>query len=89
MRGVGEDQSHAAGCGAYAEIYEYSGVASGLHRFGLGHRIDSTLFLSNYERRNSRGAHASPLRVPLFRLARQWRLSGQGRKASVKLTVSN
>ena len=35
-------------------------MASGLHRFGPGHRIDSTLFLSNYERRNSRGAHSQP-----------------------------
>jgi hypothetical protein len=73
----------------WMEIYEFLGVASGIHRFGPGHRVDSTLFLSNCERRNSRGAHASPQRAPLFRLARPWGLSGQGRKASVKLAVSN
>ncbi|EAQ37531.1 hypothetical protein NB311A_04449 [Nitrobacter sp. Nb-311A] len=39
------------GCGADVEIYEYLGAASGLNRFDLDHRIDFTLFLSNYERR--------------------------------------
>lgn len=35
-------------------------MASGLHRFGLGHRIDSTLSLSSYERRVSCGVHSQP-----------------------------
>ncbi len=32
-----------------------------LHRFGRRHSIDSTLSLSSYERRISRGAHSRPL----------------------------